>query len=268
MTRSQKDNMSERGSPIRKKKKKEYRTGEGSVAGGSMGGYSQYSKNLYNSIDITNQKRAHSAKPINIHGLRYKFKVVDLGKYRDSLKYGTFNWPVQYCTVGKKIPNPEQRKNTLVKEIHFDTLLRVLRQTDWSKAPIYQQFIKFGRWKHDDEKYYSEIEIKYLISSLTKMASDDKYEEFSKNEGIAIIEKHWEKTVTTLQALMNQMNMMYFYEKLKVKITELTKNGRKPSLIHLEKVMSRCLKLYQMIDNFMKIFNLIKQKEVSEIIYF
>lgn len=57
------------------------------------------------------------------------------------------------------------------------------------------------------------------------------------------------------------MNMMYFYEKLKIKITELTKNGRKPSLVHLEKIMSRCLKLYQMIDNFMKIFNLIKQKE-------
>ena len=62
---------------------------------------------------------------------------------------------------------------------------------------------------------------------------------------------------------MNQMNMMYFYEKLKIKIKELTKNGKRPSLIHLEKIMSRCLKLYLMIDNFMKIFKLIKQKEVS-----
>ena len=52
--------------------------------------------------------------------------------------------------------------------------------------------------------------------------------------------------------------MMYFFEKLQMKIKELTKNDRRPSLIHLEKIMSRCLKLYLMIDNFMKIFKLIR----------
>jgi hypothetical protein len=56
---------------------------------------------------------------------------------------------------------------------------------------------------------------------------------------------------------MNFMNMMYYYEKLKLKIDELVAYGNTPSLIHLEKIMSRCLKLYQMIDNFMKIFKLI-----------
>jgi hypothetical protein len=101
-----------------------------------------------------------------------------------------------------------------------------------------------GRWKHDDEMIYSEIEIQYLLSSLTKMVSDDKYEEFSQVEGVAIIQKHWVKTVDTLKKLMNQMNMMYFYEKLRVKISELTRGGQQPSLIHLEKIMSRCLKLY------------------------
>jgi len=61
---------------------------------------------------------------------------------------------------------------------------------------------------------------------------------------VAIIEKHWVKTIDTLRILMNQMNMMYFFEKLKIKINELTKDGNRPSLVHLEKIMSRCLKLY------------------------
>jgi len=49
---------------------------------------------------------------------------------------------------------------------------------------------------------------------MTKMASSEQYKEFAENEGVAIIDKHWEKTVNTLRALMNQMNMMYFFEKL------------------------------------------------------
>ena len=93
---------------------------------------------------------------------------------------------------------------------------------------------------------------------MTKMATSEQYKEFAENEGVAIIDKHWEKTVNTLRALMNQMNMMYFFEKLQMKIKELTKNDRRPSLIHLEKIMSRCLKLYLMIDNFMKIFKLVR----------
>jgi hypothetical protein len=43
---------------------------------------------------------------------------------------------------------------------------------------------------------------------------------------------------------MNTMNMMYYYEKLKVKIDELIALGNRLSLIHLEKLMIRCLKLY------------------------
>ena len=61
---------------------------------------------------------------------------------------------------------------------------------------------------------------------------------------------------------MNTMNMMYYYEKLKVKIDELIASGNRPSLIHLEKLMIRCLKLYSMIDHFMKIFKLISKKQV------
>ena len=61
--------------------------------------------------------------------------------------------------------------------------------------------------------------------------------------------------------------MMYFFEKLKLQLVQFEQPGKKPSLVHLEKIMSRCLKLYLMIDNFMKIFKLIDMKEVSQIIF-
>jgi len=47
----------------------------------------------------------------------------------------------------------------------------------------------------------------------------------------------------TLEVLMNQMNMMYFLEKIKMMFFNLN-----PTLIHLKKLMSRCLKLYHTID--------------------
>lgn len=87
-----------------------------------------------------------------------------------------------------------------MKEIHFDTLLRVLKQTDWSKTLIYQQFLTHGRWKHIDNSIYSEIELKYLTSTLTNMLkkNEKQREEFTQNEGPAILEKHWTKTLFTL----------------------------------------------------------------------
>ena len=62
---------------------------------------------------------------------------MDLNKYQDDKKYGRFNWPIQYLSVGKKIPHPRERKKALVNEIHFDRLLRILKETDWSECPLY-----------------------------------------------------------------------------------------------------------------------------------
>lgn len=123
---------------------------------------------------------------------------MNLGKYEDKTKYGNFNWPVKFCTVGRKIPNPKERKETLVKEIHFDTLLRILKSTDWAKTPVYEQFAVHGRWVHQDDSIYSEIELKYLITTLCHMVNKENDNDFNQNEGKAIIEKHWEKTVQTL----------------------------------------------------------------------
>jgi hypothetical protein len=52
-----------------------------------------------------------------------------------------FNWQINYHTIGKEITNPKKKKKTLVKEIHFDTLYRLLKNTDWSMTPIYEMYI-------------------------------------------------------------------------------------------------------------------------------
>lgn len=118
---------------------------------------------------------------MTIRGLKYKFNIINLNKYVDDVKYGRFNWPVEYRTIGKKkIKDPKERKKILVKEIHFDRLFRVLKETDWAESPLYQVFLKHGRWIHENLNIYSEVELKYLHSSLTNMVKEDKpnYQEF------------------------------------------------------------------------------------------
>ena len=101
-----------------------------------------------------------------------------------------------------------------------------------------------GRWVHQNENIYSEIELKYLCSSLEHMVNAPNYEEFNETEGQTIIEKHWSKTVHTLEVLMNQMNMMYYFHKLRLQIEQYEAPGKRPSLMALEKIMNRCFKLY------------------------
>ena len=63
----------------------------------------------------------------------------------------------------------------------------------------------------------------------------------------------------TMEVLMNQMNMMYHWEKVKLGFMEQESIG----LEDVEKLLMRCLKLYKMIDQFINIFKLIDKKEVS-----
>ena len=64
----------------------------------------------------------------------------------------------------------------------------------------------------------------------------------------------------TLEVLMNQLNMMYYWEKVRLMFID-----QEPTVVQLQKLMSRCLKLYNKIDSFIKIFKLIAKKEVSVI---
>lgn len=77
------------------------------------------------------------------------------------------------------------------------------------------------------------------------MNKDHHAEEFDETEGKLILKKHWKKTCETLKRLMNQMNMMYYYEKIKLQVLDPHDNPEnEPRIIHLEKLMNRCLKLY------------------------
>lgn len=55
---------------------------------------------------------------------------------------------------------------------------------------------------------------------------------------------------------MNQLNMMYYLEKIRLMFAD-----QEPTVAQLAKIMSRCLKLYQQMDHFIKIFKLIDKKE-------
>ncbi len=51
----------------------------------------------------------------------------------------------------------------------FNKLLHLLRNTDWATTPVYYQFQRNNRWKHEDSAIYSEVEVKYNISYLNKI---------------------------------------------------------------------------------------------------
>ena len=56
--------------------------------------------------------------------------------------------------------------------------------------------------------------------------------------------------------------MMYYWEKIK----SLFEN-QEPNVEHVAKLITRCLKLYMLIDGLMTVFNLIQKTEVSLIFY-
>ena len=91
----------------------------------------------------------------------------------------------------------------------------MLKQTDWARTPVYFQYERNGRWKHEDCEIYSEVELKYLLSALEHMQAHISADDFIKREGVAIVNKHANKTFYTLEILMTQVNMIYFFTRLK-----------------------------------------------------
>ena len=56
--------------------------------------------------------------------------------------------------------------------------------------------------------------------------------------------------------LMNHLNMKYFWNRL-----HLYFSGREPELEELSKIMNRCIKLYDCVNDLMKIFKFIEKFE-------
>lgn len=120
-----------------------------------------------------------SERPVRLKGRKYQFHMVDIGKYGNKLKYGVFNWPVRFTSVGPIKAARKAAKRELMNELHFDTLYKVLKQTDWAKTVVYDKYVKYGRWNNeDDDEIYSEIELRYLKTSLRHMTNDIAVQEF------------------------------------------------------------------------------------------
>ena len=113
--------------------------------------FSTNTRRTKRSLDLSHPMRGGSAQGIYLKGQRYKFQLQDLSKYSATLNYRDINWKLKLSALGKKIPDVNQRKKILIKGSHFNTLLRLLRQTDWSRTPVYRQFMRNGRWKHEDD---------------------------------------------------------------------------------------------------------------------
>ena len=117
-------------------------------------------------------------------GLSYKFKMRDIKKYSQTLRPNDIkDWKFKLSALGKKIPDESERRRRLKKASYFNKLLNLLKTTDWSRTPIYFQFLRNGKWVHEDPKIYSEIEMKYLSSSLQAMINNANNKEFNEFEG-------------------------------------------------------------------------------------
>jgi len=79
-------------------------------------------------------------------------------------------------------------------------------------------------------------------------------EEFAKVEGPKFVSQHKEKTFKTLEVLMTNLNMQYFWLRIRFFFAK-----RDPVLEEIEKLFNRCLKLYACINDMMKIFKLIEK---------
>ena len=96
------------------------------------------------------------------------------------------------------------------------------------------------------------------MQCLKGMENVDINKEFNScPEGKQIIANNFHKTMNTLQALLSQLNMMYYWERLKDFFIDFDDI---PTFEQLRKLYSRCLRLYQIIDAFMKIFKMIEIK--------
>ena len=82
------------------------------------------------------------------------------------------NFKFERSALGKIVPLDEERRKRLAKASYLNRLQKLLKKTDWHKTLIYQQYKRNGRWKHEDKSIFSEIEIKYLQSSLTSMINN------------------------------------------------------------------------------------------------
>ena len=73
----------------------------------------------------------------------------------------------------RKYQMSNREKKILFKGSHLNKLRQLLKNTDWANTPLYYQFQRNGRWKHEDDNIFSEIELQYNISYLNKFVNSE-----------------------------------------------------------------------------------------------
>jgi CRISPR/Cas system-associated protein endoribonuclease Cas2 len=84
-------------------------------------------------------------------GLNYQFKLKDLSVYSRWLKPSDSDNKFERSALGKIVPEVSARRLRLANANYFDKLLKVLKNTDWQRTPLYHQYCRNGRWLHEDE---------------------------------------------------------------------------------------------------------------------
>lgn len=82
-----------------------------------------------------NAKKLVDPKTLMNQGLAYKFKLDDLGKYSQRLKYKDRKF--KKSALGKDIPEVDDRERRLARISLLKDMLRDAKGTDWYHTPLY-----------------------------------------------------------------------------------------------------------------------------------
>ena len=86
-------------------------------------------------------------------------------------------WKLKLQELGKTVPDVYDRKQMILQNQHFTSLLDALKSTDWAATPIYFHYLRNGRYIHENDDIFSELELQYNISFLNKVDENIQREE-------------------------------------------------------------------------------------------
>ena len=113
------------------------------------------------------------------------------------MKQDEMAWKMKLQEMSKDEPDVNIRKQLILQNPHFTSLLETLKNTDWSQTPIYMHYLRNRRYIHDNDQIYSELELQYNISYLNKLSDD-----IQREEELQLVDQFYQKTILTLEELM------------------------------------------------------------------
>jgi hypothetical protein len=88
-------------------------------------------------------------------------------------------WKISKTALGHEL-NPRNCKvKKPIDKVFMKKMLEILKNTEWQSCPLYRVYKKHGRWKHESERIYREVEIQWLLKVLKGMENVDINKEFN-----------------------------------------------------------------------------------------